>query len=146
MPVTDAAARPLSWSDSAILRFFASGGGGCPLLASILSCKRRGRKALPSPVFDTLATASDELAHSSNDGRRLGSYAVSLFANGLKRLSSFLNLSRKYRITRPHDHRSALIGLYIASFSISGASQFSVPHWSSTSSSSSFTCTARSKS
>ena len=97
------------------------------------------------------------LAHSSNDGCCLGSCALSLFANGLRCLSSPLSLSRRYRITCPLDpgHRSALIGLFIGFLSISGAIQFSVPSRighpppspsPQASSAPSFTCKARSKS
>ncbi|KAF8136645.1 hypothetical protein EV363DRAFT_746526 [Boletus edulis] len=88
-------------------------------------------------------SGAEYLPHSSNDGRCLGLSAIRSFANTLRDSSSLPNLSSRDRRTRPQAHRSALIGLCL--FSTSGAVQPRVPHWSSTSSSSSSTRIAISK-
>src|SRR6267142_2471987 len=128
------------------LGFFAFGAVVHSPSTSIESC-RGLREAFLMSHMSKSGTGS-QLCHSSNDGRSLGSRTSSFLPIALSRESPVLNLSRRYRRTCPHDHRSALIGLYVddLSSSTSGAIQCFVPHSSSTSSSSSFTCMAMSKS
>ena len=112
---------------------------------------RRGCEAFFASKFDTVPTSenrgAESLQHSNNDGpgRCLGLYAMRFLTNPF-RGSSLPNLSSRNRRTRPQAHLSALIGLCLRFFSTSGAIQFFVPHWSSTSSSSSLTRIAMSKS
>ena len=111
---------------------------------------RRGCEAFFASKFHMVPTSenrgAESLHHSSNDGRCLGLYAMRFLANPLRNSSSLPNLSSRKRRTRPQAHLSDLIGLCLKFFSTSGAIQFFVPHWSSTSSSSSFTRIAMSKS
>ena len=107
----------------------------------------RGREAFLSPTSFFMSHMSksgtgSQLCHSSSDGRCLGSRTVSVLPIALSRASSVLSSSIRHRRTFPHDHLSALIGLYVDELSsTSGAIQCFVPQSSSTS-----TCIAMSKS
>jgi hypothetical protein len=87
--------------------------GGFTFSPSTSSVSCKDRKTFLSPTSHMLATSksgtANQLRHSSNEGRRLGSCTISSLPIGFKCLSSFPNASRRYRRTRPHDHRSALI-------------------------------------
>jgi len=88
--------------------------------------RSRDRKGFLSSVFGMSPRFESDRGralHLDKDGRCWGSI-------------TFLQLVEK---VQKNTHRSALIGLYDTFFSTSGAIQPFVPHWSSTSSSSSFT-------